>query len=224
MIPIIASIICAFGIWQLFRLSRQAEVQPSTALWIPTMWLFIAASRNVSQWLQFSSGGYDQYLEGSPLDRAVLSGILALGVIVLINRGGRVGKLLQANIPILLYFLYCGISFAWSDFPDVSFKRWFRALGDLVMVLIVLSDPDWLAALKRLLTRLGFVLVPMSVLFIRYFPQLGRMYTRAGSPPGLVWQQIRTPWECSVWFSDLPRSIGFLRSVAEWRATRRRGR
>ncbi len=181
---IVGSLLCALVIWQFFRLNREPEVRVSKALWIPTIWLFLAVSRNVSQWLQLSSGpgGYDQYLEGSPLDRAVLSIILALGVIVLVSRGRRVGTLLQSNFPILLYFLYCGVSFVWSDFPDVSFKRWFRAIGDLVVVLIVLSDRDWLAALKRLLARLGFVVVPLSVLFIRYFPEYGRSYTHAGQP------------------------------------------
>jgi exopolysaccharide production protein ExoQ len=183
MARLIATLICALGIWGLFRLDRQAKVRSSIALWIPMMWLFIAASRNVSAWLQYSPGdASDQYLEGSPLDRAALTAILALGVIVLFTRGRRVFVLLQSNIPILLYFLYCGVSMIWSDFPDVSFKRWFRAMGDVVMVLIVLTEPDWLGALKRLLARLAFLLLPLSVLFIRYYPELGRTYSRNGRP------------------------------------------
>jgi len=190
MIGLIAAMLCALVIWQLFRLNRESDVRTSKALWIPTFWLFIAASRNVSAWLQYGGGSVsDQYLEGSPLDRAVLSGVLALGVIVLLGRARRVGVFLRSNIPILLYFLYCGVSLLWSDFPDVAFKRWFRALGDVVMVLIVLSDPNWIAALRRLLARIGFVVVPLSILFIRYFPMLGRMYTRGGSP---TWTGVAT--------------------------------
>jgi exopolysaccharide production protein ExoQ len=181
MIPLIATTLCLFVIWQLFRLNWERDVQTSLALWIPTFWLFIAASRNVSEWLQYGGGGQDQYLEGSPLDRAVLTGVLALGVVVLVGRGRRIGTLVLSNFPILIYFLYCGISVLWSDFPDVAFKRWFRALGDVVMVLVVLSDPNWLAALRRLLARVGIVVVPLSILFIRYFPQLGRSYTVGGS-------------------------------------------
>ena len=150
-------------------------------LWIPTFWLFIASSRNVGEWLHYDpTGQSDRYIEGNPLDRAVLSVVLALALMVLISRGRQVGKLLQSNIPILLYFLYCGISIIWSDFPDVSFKRWFRAAGDVAMILIVLSDPDWLAAIRRLFARIGFVVVPVSILFIRYFPELGRVYSRGG--------------------------------------------
>jgi len=124
----------------------------------------------------------NRYLEGNPLDRAFLTGLLLVAVLVLVRRGSRVIALLKANLPILLYFLYCGISFLWSDYPDVSFKRWFRALGDVVMILVVLSDTDWYGALKRFLTRVGFVVIPLSALFIRYFPELGRTYSRGGAP------------------------------------------
>src|SRR5580704_11439709 len=138
------------------------------------MWLFIAASRNVSDWLQIGGGGSSDYTEGSPLDRTVLTAILILGAIVILARRGRMGPLLRSNAPILLFFFYCGISVLWSDFPDVASKRWFRACGDVVMVLIVLSERDWLAAFRQLLASLGFVLVPLSILFIRYYPDLGR--------------------------------------------------
>jgi O-antigen ligase len=97
--------------------------------------------------------------------------------------------LLRSNIPILLYFLYCGTSVLWSDFPDVAFKRWFRGLGDVVMILIVLSDPNWLAAVRRLFARLGLLLLPLSILFIRYYPALGRFYTKAGDT---TWSGVTT--------------------------------
>ena len=184
MIPLIAAGICMVLIRELFRLDRDPEPQTSWALWIPTFWLFIASSRNISAWLQYSyspGGSSDQYTEGSPVDRAVLTLVLALGVIVLLSRARRIGPLLAANLPVLFYFFYCGFSVFWSDFPDVAFKRWFRALGDVVMVLIVISDPNWLVALRRLFARVGFVVVPLSILFIRYFPQLGRSYTIGGT-------------------------------------------
>jgi exopolysaccharide production protein ExoQ len=189
MAKIIAALLCAGLIWWLFRLDRNPKVRVSKAVWIPLLWLLIAASRNISDWLQMSGGGAGDYTEGSPLDRAVLSVILAFGVVVLARRGTRVWALVRSNLPILLYFVYCGISVLWSDFPDVAFKRWFRACGDIVMVLVLLSEPDWLAAVKRLLSRLGFLLVPVSILFIRYYPQLGRVYTRSGRP---TWVGVAT--------------------------------
>ena len=177
---IIATFVCCLGIAWLFRLDRDPKVRSSKALWIPMMWLFIAASRNVSDWLQISGGGSSDYTEGSPFDRAVLSIILGFGVLALLGRREKVISILRTNAPIVIFFLYCGISVLWSDFPDVAFKRWFRACGDIVMILIVLTERDWLGSFQRLAARLGFLLVPLSILFIRYYPDLGRRYSRGG--------------------------------------------
>jgi hypothetical protein len=121
-------------------------------------------------------------LEGSPFDRLVFSVLLALGIIVLIARGQRVGKLLKANGPVLFFFLYCALSVMWSDYPAVAMKRWTKAVGDLVMILIVFSENEPLAAVKRYLARPTFVLIPLSILFIKYYPRLGTAYSPWGGP------------------------------------------
>jgi O-antigen ligase len=179
--PQIATLLFALGITGLFLLGRDRKARTSKALWIPVVWLWIGASRPVSEWI---AGGSDasainpeQLLDGSPLDRFLFTGLVVLGVVVLCTRGRRVVSLLRANVPISLFFFYCGVSTVWSDYSDVSFKRWVKALGDLVMVLIVLTDFDRLAAVKRLLARAAFLLIPVSVLLIKYYPEFGRLYS-----------------------------------------------
>ena len=44
------------------------------------------------------------------------------------------------------------------------------------MVLLVVTDKQPTIAFKRLLTRTSFFLIPLSVLFIKYIPDLGRVY------------------------------------------------
>ena len=140
---LIASLICGLLVFALFWLNREAKSRTSWPLWIPVLWLFIASSRNVSDWLQVSShGGSSDYTEGSPLDRAALTAIMVIGVIVLLTRIPRVLAVLRMNAPLLLYFAYCLVSVLWSDFPDIAFKRWFRACGDIVMILLVLTERD----------------------------------------------------------------------------------
>jgi len=117
------------------------------------------------------------YEEGSPFDRAVFLVLLLAALAVLILRSEKVKRLLQRNMPILLYFSFCAISILWSGYSFVAFKRWTKALGDVGMVLIILTEPDTLSAMKHLLTRLGFLLFPLSVLFTKYYPALGRRLT-----------------------------------------------
>ncbi len=178
--PAIAAMVFVIGILGLFNLNGDKSVHTSKALWIPVIWLMINCSRPVSIWLQSKPliSSPDQYLDGSPLDALVWAILVAAGVIVLVARGGRVGRVLLTNTPILLFFAYCAISVTWSEYPFVSFKRWIKAIGDLVMVLIIITDFDPEAALKRVLARVGFVLIPLSVLFIKYYPDLGRSYNQ----------------------------------------------
>ena len=175
----VALVAFAIGILGLVWLDRHPEKRTSKALWIPIVWLLIAASRMVSHWVAGSAMEFDtpeQYLEGSPLDRLIFMTLVLSGLAVLAARGRRTGHLLARNWPLLLFFLYCLVSIAWSDYPFVAFKRWTKAIGNLVMVMVVLTEADPAAAVKRFLTRVGFVLIPVSVMLIKYFPEYGRTY------------------------------------------------
>jgi exopolysaccharide production protein ExoQ len=172
MIQFVGTVAVVIGIVGLFRFARDGS-RTSKALWIPVIWLFLAGSRPVSLWFHIQQIGTsaDAQLEGSPIDRNILTALIVSALIVLIGRGQKVGALLRANGPILLFLFYCGASIVWSDFPDVAFKRWIRAVGDIVMVLVVLTDANPSAAVNRFLARAGFVIVPLSILL-----DLGRGY------------------------------------------------
>jgi exopolysaccharide production protein ExoQ len=177
-VPFIATIIFVLGILGLFYLDRRRGDRTSKALWIPVLWLSICESRAVSLWLDLGvTSSPDAYLEGSPVDRLVFLVLLAAGVIALLGRTRRVGSLLRQHWPLALFFLYCLVSVFWSDYPGVALKRWTKAIGDLVMVLIVVTDKQPLVAARRLITRTGFVLLPLSILFIKYFLDWGRAYS-----------------------------------------------
>src|SRR5882672_1930635 len=177
----IAFLICSTGIAGLFFLDRDASTRNSKALWLPVMWLWIAGSRTVSSWLGTGSSGLTSTLDGNPMDAAIFAALMVAGIIVVVLRGQRAITLLKANGPVLLYLLYCVISVSWSPFPEPAFKRWTKDVGDVVMVLILATDAQPIAALRRLYSRLGFILFPASILLIRY-TELGRGYDPDGKP------------------------------------------
>jgi O-antigen ligase len=178
--PHAATLIFALGTVGLFLLDRDRDARTSPALWLPIVWLALGGSRNVSQWLgaPLLPSSSNDYLEGSPLDRLILTGLIVIGVIVLFAREERSRDLLRHNAPLVLFFLYCAASVLWSDYPLVALKRWTKALGNIVMVLVVLTDPDVMAALKKFLTSTAFLLIPSSILLIKYYPEMGRFYDK----------------------------------------------
>jgi O-antigen ligase len=178
MTQLIATLVAVTFILTLFVLDRNAGVRTSKALWIPVVWMLIVGSRGISEWSNAApnSALVEQFSEGTPLDASVFGILIAAGLLTLNLRSRQVAAFLRANLPLLLFFLYCAVSILWSDYPFVAFKRWFKTAGDVVMVLVVLTDPNPLAAIQRFFSRTAFVLLPLSVLFILFFPELGSFY------------------------------------------------
>lgn len=180
--PQLATLVFVVGIIGLFLLDRDREVRTSKALFLPLVWLCLTSSRSLTEWLaiiQFGRppAGRDDataYAEGSPLDRNVLILLIVIALVVLIRRG-RLGPLLRANLPIVLFLLYGAMSAVWSDFPDVTIRRWSRDVGCVLMFMVVLSERDRDVAMRRLFVWAGFLLIPLSVLLLKYYPAIGRV-------------------------------------------------
>lgn len=177
MSPLIATAIYGIGICIVLLLDRDRRSRTSAALWLPIVWLLISGSRPVSAWIYHGSTATpEQLLDGSPVDAAVRLAIILAGVIVLVRRKKTVAAIVQQNTPLLLFLAYCLLSTIWSDYTGVALKRWIRLLGDFTTVLIVLSERDRSGAIRRVLSCVGIVLIPSSILLDKYYPDLGRYY------------------------------------------------
>jgi len=160
-----------------FDPARSAE--PSAALWVPLTWMFIVGSRLVSQWLGSQVGVAAQTFEdGNPLDRTVYSLLIVLAVGILISRSFKWGTFFVRNFALTAFLFFALVSIVWSDFPLVAFKRWFRDLGHCLVILVVLTDSHPVEAVRTLLRRLCYLLIPLSIVLIKYFPGFGTGYDR----------------------------------------------
>jgi exopolysaccharide production protein ExoQ len=183
MISLLALAVFGAVLFALFRLDRN-DAYVSKAIWVSVFWLSICCTRPISAWITLNVPGNigDEYIEGSPLDRNILTLLLIAAVYILAGRRRQVHAIIKANPAIVAYLIFCLISLLWADYPFVVFKRWIRSVADIAMVLIVLTERNSLDALKCLLKRIGFVVVPLSIVLIRFFPALGRSYSRGGAP------------------------------------------
>jgi O-antigen ligase len=182
--PSVATAVCLLFIVYLLWTDLRRPDSPSTALWVPVAWMFLAGSRYVSSWLNIrpSFQSANDYAEGSPVDAAVFFALIAAGIVILARRKIDWPRLLLNNKWIVLYLLYCLASMAWSDEPILLMKRWVKDLGNPIMALVILTERRPYEAVGAVLRRLAFLLLPLSVLFIKYYPELGRDYKADGSP------------------------------------------
>jgi exopolysaccharide production protein ExoQ len=166
----------------LFWFDPAKEPKVSVALWVPLIFLFFMASRQPTQWLGAGIIAPDAATmnsaleEGDPLNRTILAVLFVLGIGILVSRSFRWGNFFRRNWVLIAYLLFALLSVLWSDFPLPSFKKWFRDLGNYVMVLVVISESLPIEALSTLLRRLGYLLMPLSVMMIKYFPDLAKQY------------------------------------------------
>jgi exopolysaccharide production protein ExoQ len=181
--PIVALFLTVAFVIFLFRRDNREEHNVTSALWLPVIWMLIIGSRFVSEWLQefgLNAGGGSgvrELEEGSPIDALVFFGLIAAGFCVLYKRRIRLAEVVRNNRWLTIYLVYCLVSILWSDFPLVAIKRWVKILGHPIMVLIVLTEANRIQAVTKLMKRGAFVLIPISVLFVKYYPEYGRRYS-----------------------------------------------
>ena len=163
----------------LFRRDIRERPNVSGALWLPLIWLVFTCSRPFSEWLRLFglpvSGGASNE-EGSPVDAAFIYAMATAGLLVLINRQVSLSEVLRRNGWLVAFIAYCFISVVWSDYPFITFKRVTKIFNHPIMALIVFTEPDFNEALTRLMKRCAYVVVPVSILWIRYYPQLATSY------------------------------------------------
>ncbi len=175
--PILALIIWLVLLLALFIFDPAKEKKTSITLWVPVVWMFIEGSRLPSQWIGVGvSSGAQAYEEGNPFDRIVFLVLILLAACILLARSFDWWHFVGRNRALFTFLLFALISVVWSDFPFVTFKRWVRDLGPYLAILIPLTDRRPEEAISTVLRRLSYILIPLSILLFKYFPEIGMQY------------------------------------------------
>lgn len=163
----------------LYRREGIERVGVSAAIWIAVAWVVIYASRPVTEWFSQSNGNsvaVSSSDEGNQIEAVVSLSLILTGLMVLLMRGVRLSVIIRNNGWLFVCYLFWFVSIVWSDYPIITFKRLFKDLGNVVMVLVVLTERDSVESIKAVCTRVAYLCIPLSVILIRYFPEWGRFY------------------------------------------------
>jgi exopolysaccharide production protein ExoQ len=182
--PAIALVVYLIIPFFLILHDSKTDPKPSAALWVPVCWMFILASRLPSQWIGRNDASMaSAVMDGSPVDRVVFLVLMALAVGALAHvRLNWLGVIAQ-NSVLALFLIFALLSVLWSDYPFVTFRRWFRDVGMYLMVLVILARPRPLDHVSTLIRRLSYFLVFLSIVLIKYYPAIGISYDAFSGAP-----------------------------------------
>jgi exopolysaccharide production protein ExoQ len=158
------------------------RMQITTALWLPTLWMMRCGSRTVDSWL---NGG-----DNARLDPIVVAVLLFSGLIILSRRRCAWPAIFSQNSAILLFYAYIIISVTWTAEVESPVIKLFRPLCDLVMALVVVTEPNPRQAIITVFRRAALLLIPLSIVLIKYYPALGRMQAKHWSAD--MWVGVAT--------------------------------
>lgn len=175
---IFALFLCTVFVLFLLRIDRKQAPDVSFALWLPIIWMLVSASKPLAVW--FGAGGSDMEA-GSPLDRVFHTVILIFGLLILARRQFNWFSAVKDHGWLLLLLGYMLLSTFWSDMLFTSFKRWTRELVAVVMAFLISTEREPRQAVESFFRRKIYILIPFSLLLVKYYPHLGVRYSWAGN-------------------------------------------
>ncbi|MFC2168342.1 O-antigen ligase family protein [Acidobacteriota bacterium] len=171
----LALILCISFVLFLLKLERKQSPNVTRVLWIPTIWLLHCGSKPLSVWFQTTGG---EAGAGSSLDRTFLIILLIVALSILIRRKFDWSTAMKENPWLIVLIVFMLLSITWSNIPFISFKRWTREFLAIIMAFVVLSEPSPRQAVESILRRISYILIPFSIVLIKYFPFYGSSYGR----------------------------------------------
>jgi len=173
--PALALLVCTVFVIFLLRLDYKQENTVSRGLWVPTIWMLSTATKPLDIWFGIEQQGD---AEGSLVDRVFLNGILCLVLFLLAKRKINWSSIIKENAWLIVLISYMLVSILWSEIPYISFKRWMRELIAVVMAFVVLTEQNPSQAVQSILRRTAYILIPFSLLLVKFYPQYGVEYGR----------------------------------------------
>lgn len=118
------------------------------------------------------------FIETAPvsIDRYLIIVLIVLGLLVVTRRSLGWSQFVTKNWALCFYLLYTLSSSMWSDTPLTVFTQWHHMFLQLLMVLVVYTEREPAKAIYALLRRCAYVVIPLSILCIKYYPGVGRTY------------------------------------------------
>src|SRR5262249_12814759 len=82
----------------------------------------------------------------------------------------------HVGTALMIFLGYCGLSLLWSDGGFFAAKQYVKMINLVLIALLVASESDQVEAITTVIRRTAYILTPLSLLFIKYYPEYGMGY------------------------------------------------
>ena len=132
------------------------------------------ASRSVDAWFGVNEGSRES---GGVLGPFFQTFLLCFGFITLAKRRCNWSAVARENLWLIVLIGYMLASVFWSDMPARSFRSWIKEVVAVVMAVVVITQPAPQEAMESILRRTVYILIPFSMLLIKYYPDFGILFS-----------------------------------------------
>lgn len=133
---------------------------------LPCLWILNTKTRFLSNWDLYAT-------PNNQFDQIKYLIFFFIGLYCLWHRKIAWNVIVKENIILLLFILYMGISITWSDYPFDAVKRYFKTIGMMVMILVMITEKNPCNALSFVMTKTYSIAVIASLILIFFFPYYG---------------------------------------------------
>ena len=171
---IVFSVMSIGSLWLLWRDTKE-RTSVSSAVWIAVAWAMICSSRPVTSWLSEPDPTASRD-EGNLEEAAIYAVLMVAGILVWMRRAIPLSAIVKHNGWLFVFYVFWCTSVLWSEYPFIALKRLTKDLGNVVMAVLLLTSPTPGEAIKAVVIRCAYVLIPLSIFLIRWVSDLGRSY------------------------------------------------
>jgi O-antigen ligase len=118
---------------------------------------------------------------GNLVDSTVYLTLIIAALIVLYSRRIAWRAFLSSNKLLILIYVYLVCTVAWADDGVSTAKRALRDFGAVPVALVLLTELDPIEAIRTVFVRVSYFIFTLSIIFIKWFPEIGRRPDRSGS-------------------------------------------
>jgi O-antigen ligase len=136
----------------------------------------VIASRPLAAWFLVAGEASMGNEAGSVLDRWVLVGLAVPTIAILVRRNIDWGDCLRRHGWLMSLLAYMFLSTLWSQITLIAIRRCIREVIVVLMALALITEANPRQALESILRRTAYVLLPFSLVLIKYYPLLGVRY------------------------------------------------